>query len=108
MPYENYAYKMTETSVEDDRSKVYQARRSAVNRLKREISKNWREVKDSQSLEKELLWNCVIRFEGYRFKTAKGLPFTYEFKLTKAGKKSGGMARRTSASVAAVSGIHIL
>ena len=38
--------------------------------------------------EKEQLWKCVEIFEGYRFKTAKGLPFTYEFKRNRKGNST--------------------
>lgn len=28
----------------------------------------------------ETLWNCIVAFRGYRFKTMSGLPFTYQLK----------------------------
>ena len=28
----------------------------------------------------ETLWNCVVAFRGYKFKTMSGLPFTYQLK----------------------------
>ena len=33
----------------------------------------------------ETLWNCVIAFRGYVFKTLTGLPFSYEIKLGRNG-----------------------
>ena len=33
----------------------------------------------------EALWNCVIAFRGYVFKTLTGLPFSYEIKLGRNG-----------------------
>lgn len=89
LPYGGFAYKLPETSVEADRSKIYRMRRLAVSKLKREICESRKNGADNRIVENELLWNCVLRFEGYRFKTAKGLPFTYEVKKTKVGSKSG-------------------
>lgn len=28
----------------------------------------------------ETLWNCIVAFRGYEFKTMTGLPFTYQLK----------------------------
>lgn len=28
----------------------------------------------------ETLWNCIVAFRGYKFKTMSGLPFTYQLK----------------------------
>ena len=28
----------------------------------------------------EILWNCIVAFRGYKFKTMSGLPFTYQLK----------------------------
>lgn len=28
----------------------------------------------------EMLWNCIVAFRGYQFKTMSGLPFTYRLK----------------------------
>lgn len=28
----------------------------------------------------EMLWNCIVAFRGYKFKTLSGLPFTYQLK----------------------------
>lgn len=28
----------------------------------------------------ETLWNCIVAFRGYKFKTLSGLPFTYQLK----------------------------
>lgn len=89
LPYESIAYKMPETSVGADRARIYRLRCEAVKRLKREIVRGWDENSDRASIEKDLLWKCVLLFERYRFLTAKELPFTYEVKKTKSGEKSG-------------------
>ena len=89
LPYVDVAYKLPETSVEADRAKVYRQRRSAVKKLQKCIALNWNEQNGNTDTDKELLWKCVLRFEGYRFKTAKGLPFTYMLKPNRAGDKSG-------------------
>lgn len=89
LPYENTAYKLPETSVEADRAKAYRIRNTAVKTLCRHITAYWDKEQKHIQTEKEMLWRCVLAFEGYRFKTAKSLPFTYSVKENKAGDKSG-------------------
>lgn len=57
IPYESYAYKMPERSVDADRGKLYRARKDAVKKL----------CEHSGEKQKDLLWNCIEVFEGYRF-----------------------------------------
>ncbi|MBR1743951.1 MAG: hypothetical protein IJ733_19235 [Lachnospiraceae bacterium] len=89
LPYENTAYKLPETSVEADRAKAYRIRNTAVKTLCRHITAYWDKEQKHIQTEKEMLWRCVLAFEGYRFKTAKNLPFTYSVKENKTGDKGG-------------------
>ena len=34
----------------------------------------------------ETLWNCIVAFRGYKFKTMSGLPFTYQLKKGRGDK----------------------
>ena len=85
LPYKDYAYKMPESSVDADRARMYRRRSRAVAKLKKSVE----QAAGDTDREKELLWKCVEIFEGYRFKTAKGLPFTYEIKRNRKGGTSG-------------------
>ena len=89
LPYDSAAYKLSETSVEADRAKTYRIRSAAVRNLCRHITGYWDKEQKQIQTEKEMLWKCVLAFEGYRFKTAKGLPFTYSIKMNRGGEKSG-------------------
>ena len=85
LPYKGYAYNMQESSVDADRAKRYRKRNRAVEELVSSIELKGTDV----AQEKELLWKCVERFEGFLFKTAKGLPVSYEIKRNKDGRPSG-------------------
>lgn len=85
LPYKDTAYNMPETSVDADRARLYRKRSQAVAKLQKYVE----EVAGDVDAEKELLWNCVEIFEGYRFKTVKGLPFTYVIKRNREGTVSG-------------------
>ena len=90
LPYDKAAYKMPERSVEADRAKIYRQRNSAIKKLQKLINLHMGENdRDSIQDEKKQLWKCVERFEGYKFKTAKELPYTYEIKQNRYGEKSG-------------------
>lgn len=36
--------------------------------------------------DEQHLWKCVVAFQGYRFKTISGLPFSYKIKTGRNGK----------------------
>lgn len=38
------------------------------------------------SHDEQLLWQCVVAFQGYRFKTISGLPFSYKIKTGRNGE----------------------
>lgn len=39
-----------------------------------------------KNLDEKYLWNCMLVFQGYRFKTFSGLPFTYEVRQGRSGE----------------------
>lgn len=46
----------------------------------------------------EHLWECILAFQGYEFRTISGLPFTYQLKKGKNGnptKNYGSIDERT-------------
>lgn len=59
-----------------DRAKSYRERKAAVEQLSRCIA----EAGAGDEKTKEMLWNAILRFEGYPFVTAKGLRFKYAVK----------------------------
>lgn len=67
LPYTKIIYKMKESSIGADRMKSYRERKKACERLRAEPGV-------------ENLWNAVIAFQGYPFKTSKGLKFSYMVK----------------------------
>lgn len=89
LPYDSAAYKLPETSAEADRAKTYRIRNAAVRTLCKHIKAYWDKEQKQIQTEKEMLWKCVLAFEGYRFKTVSGLPFTYSVKINRGGEKSG-------------------
>lgn len=78
LSYEKGIYKMDgaggDVSVNADGVRLYKKRKKAVEELKRVTSM-------------ENLWECIVVFENYPFKTISGLDFTYIFKLNRYGKK---------------------
>ena len=38
------------------------------------------------SHDEQLLWQCVVAFQGYRFRTISGLPFSYKIKTGRNGE----------------------
>lgn len=39
-----------------------------------------------ECLEEDKLWECIELYQGYRFLTASGLPFTYTIKIGRSGR----------------------
>jgi len=78
LPYEKIIYNLDQSggdvSVNADRVRAYKKRKKAVEELKREPNG-------------ENLWDCIVAFEGYPFKTTSGLEFSYSFKLNRRGEK---------------------
>ena len=67
LPYTKIIYKNEESSVGADREKLYRERKKAVAEMAEEPSA-------------DNLWNAIVAFQGYPFKTSKGLSFTYKVK----------------------------
>lgn len=65
LPYKKIPYKEEDISSNAEWCDLYRKRKAAVEVL--------REQPDEQSL-----WNCIILFQYYQFKTATGLKFKYE------------------------------
>lgn len=64
LPYTKVPYNAKELSLNAERIKKYRKRRMAVTKLR-------------QSKHISDLWKCIVLFEGYSFKTARGLKFKY-------------------------------
>lgn len=67
LPYTKIIYKMKESSVGADREKLYRERKKVIEELEA--------VSGTENL-----WNAIVAFQGYPFKTSKGLSFTYKVK----------------------------
>lgn len=72
LPYEKIIYKLDQVpggdiSVGAERQRLYKARQQAVKQIKKNPGE-------------DELWNAVVLFAGYPFKTSKNLEFTYTVK----------------------------
>lgn len=70
LPYSKVPYKETEVSANADRCNLYRRRRTAIAAI----------------VDEESLWQCIVLFQNYPFKTVTGLPFTYEIREGRNGK----------------------
>ena len=73
LPYTKVIYKMSEISQNAERVRKYKLRKSAV------------EILTAVPTE-EHLWNCIVAFQHYPFRTVTGLPFSYTLKMGRNGK----------------------
>ena len=73
LPYTKGLYNAAEISLNAERCRIYKIRQEQVHFLR-----------DMPS--EEQLWQAVIAFQDYPFKTATGLPFQYKLKVGKNGK----------------------
>lgn len=73
LPYSKIVYNMSEVSLNAERVGKYRMRKAAVEKLAAESTE-------------ENLWNCIIAFRGYTFRTVSGLPFTYSLKTGRNGE----------------------
>jgi len=73
LPYRKTVYNLSERSVLAERLRLYRRRKDAVERLKRYI-------KDNNIESKIVLWNTLILFEKYLFRTVRGNKFYYKIK----------------------------
>ena len=70
LPYSKIPYKETEVSANAERCNRYRKRKEAIDRI----------------VDEESLWQCIVLFQNYPFKTVTGLPFTYEIRKGRNGK----------------------
>lgn len=74
LPYQKTIYNLEESTLLAERLRKYRSRKAAVRQLA--VDLNGGELEQI----KENLWNTLICFEGYPFKTAKGLRYYYTVK----------------------------
>ncbi len=74
LPYQKTIYNLEESTLVAERLRKYRNRKAAVIKLDHELNGG-----DPPHLE-EALWNALLKFEGYPFKTAKGLRYYYTIK----------------------------
>lgn len=72
LPYSKIVYNCDEISTGAERTVLYRERIVAVARMKKSIE-------DGSDLQ-QVLWNTLQVFQGYPFRTAKGLKFSYRLK----------------------------
>lgn len=73
LPYSKGIYNATELSVNAERCRVYRNRQEQIRKLKEHPSE-------------DNLWQAIIAFQEYLFRTATGLPFRYKIKIGKDGE----------------------
>ena len=72
LPYKKIPYKEEDISSNAEWCDLYRKRKAAVEELLEETTE-------------EKLWNCIILFQNYPFRTATGLKFKYELKTGRNG-----------------------
>ena len=90
LPYKDIAYNLPETTVNADRHKLFRQRRRAVKMLQ--------DNADSPDIE-SYLWEAIVHFAGYPFKTAKGLKFYYSIKTGRHGEPVGEIVFNRKAKI---------
>lgn len=75
LPYSKVIYNAEEISLNAERIRLYRQRKTAVNSLQIKMKEN----SNPDKLIEEL-WDVLILFENYPFRTMKGLRFTYQVK----------------------------
>lgn len=84
MPYQSIPYNMTEVSRHTEDSRKYRERKRAVDELHKQLNLRLPEVELDTTL-----WQCIMAFQNYPFRTSSGLPFSYTVKKNKTGEYSG-------------------
>ncbi len=74
LPYKKAVYNLEEATLTAERVRKYRKRKDAVFELAMALNDG------NPEQMKEALWNAMIIFEGYPFKTAKGLRYHYTIK----------------------------
>lgn len=78
LPYEKGVYFSSRTSSEKISVGAERQRRM---RQREKVVKDLQENHDEQHL-----WECIVAFQGYKFKTISGLPFSYQLKTGRHGE----------------------
>ena len=81
LPYQEFSYKMRETTRHAADSRKYRERKKAVEALHGKII--------NRKNADEALWQTIIAYQNYPFRTSTGLPFSYMVKCRKDGEYSG-------------------
>lgn len=71
LPYQKTIYNLEESTLLAERLRKFRSRKAAVRQLATELNDG------EPERIKETLWNTLVLFEGYPFKTAKGLRYYY-------------------------------
>lgn len=74
LPYQKTIYNLEESTLLAERLRKYRSRKAAVVQLASALKNG------EPELINERLWNTLVLFEGYPFKTAKGLRYYYTMK----------------------------
>lgn len=74
LPYQKTIYNLEESTLLAERLRKFRSRKAAVHQLANVLNND-----DMKHIE-ETLWNTLVCFEGYPFKTAKGLRYYYTVK----------------------------
>ena len=82
IPYSKTVYKLPERSTNADRTVLYRKRNHLVNVFQEKLGHmNLADCIDSDDNSvAEDIWDLIVAFEGYPFKTDKGLQFRYQVK----------------------------
>lgn len=70
LPYSKGSYNMQELSTNAERTKLYRERKAILKKLQQSATV------DTTAME-TILWDALLLYQSYPFKTAKGLKFTY-------------------------------
>ena len=70
LPYSKGSYNLQELSTNAERTKLYRERKAVRKKLQQSA------IADTTAME-EILWDALLLYQSYPFKTAKGLKFTY-------------------------------
>ena len=70
LPYSKGSYNLQELSTNAERTKLYRERKAVRKELQQSA------IADTTAME-EILWDALLLYQSYPFKTAKGLKFTY-------------------------------
>lgn len=72
LPYSKFPYKPDELSTNAERTNLYRRRKEVVCDL-------------NDTVSEDKLWNAIITFQNYPFRTATGLAFSYTVKVGRNG-----------------------